>query len=133
MIFIDSNVPMYLVGSPHPHKTDAQLILERLVAAKERLVCDAEVLQEILHRYAAIDRREAIAHALQVLLAMVDEVFPIEREDVLRAAAIVSGTGRQSARDALHIAVMERYGVATIFSFDRDYDRHPGLDRISRA
>ena len=72
MIFIDSNVPMYLVGSPHPHKTDAQLILERLVAAKERLVCDAEVLQEILHRYAAIDRREAIAAALQSLLNLVD-------------------------------------------------------------
>ena len=133
MIFIDSNVPMYLVGSPHAHKTDAQLILERLVAAKERLVCDAEVLQEILHRYAAIDRREAIAHALQVLLAMVDEVFPIEREDVLRAAVIVSGTGRQSARDALHIAVMERYGVSAIFSFDRDYDRHPSLERISKV
>ena len=133
MIFIDSNVPMYLVGSAHPHKTDAQLILERLVAAKERLVCDAEVLQEILHRYAAIDRREAIAAALQSLLNLVDEVFPIEREDVLRAATIVSGTGRQSARDALHIAVMERYGVSTILSFDRDYDRHPGLDRISLA
>jgi predicted nucleic acid-binding protein len=57
LIFIDSNVPMYLAGAVHPHKTDAQLILAGLVAAKERLVCDAEVLQEILHRYAAIERR----------------------------------------------------------------------------
>lgn len=64
MIFIDSNVPMYLVGAAHRHKADAQLILEGLVAAKEKLVCDAEVLQEILHRYAAIERREAIASAL---------------------------------------------------------------------
>ena len=24
MIFVDSNVPMYLVGSEHPHKIDAQ-------------------------------------------------------------------------------------------------------------
>jgi predicted nucleic acid-binding protein len=133
LIFIDSNVPMYLVGAAHPHKIDAQLILERLVAAKERLVCDAEVMQEILHRYAAIERREAIAPSINVLLGVVDEVLPIDRQDVLRAAAIVSGKERQSARDALHIAVMERYGIKTIFSFDGDYDRWPGLERISKA
>src|SRR3954454_4493637 len=109
---------MYLVGAAHPHKAEAQLILESLVAAKQRLVCDAEVLQEILHRYAAIERREAIAAALSVLLGVVDDVLPIERQDVLRAATIVSGRQKQSARDALHIAVMERYGIAAIFSFD---------------
>jgi uncharacterized protein len=133
LIFIDSNIPMYLVGAAHPHKTDAQLILESLVAAKERLVCDAEVLQEILHRYAAIERREAIGPALQALLGTVDEVLPIERQDVLRAAAIVAGKRKQSTRDALHIAVMERYGIETIFSFDADYDRWPGLERISKV
>ena len=132
MIFIDSNVPMYLVGGPHPHKTDAQLILEGLIVAKERLVCDAEVLQEIVHRYAAIGRSEAIEYAFAALLGVVDEVFPIEREDVRRAAQIVSGKDRQSARNALHIAVMERYGIKTIFSFDQDYDHRPGLDRISK-
>lgn len=124
---------MYLIGSAHPHKVDAQLILENLVAAKERLVCDAEVLQEILHRYAAIDRREAIAPALRVLLGLVDEVISIDREDVLRASSIVTGPGQIGARDALHIAVMERHGITTIFSFDKDYDRWPGLGRISKV
>ena len=47
---------MYLIGAPHPHKTDAHATLERLIAAGQRLVADAEVLQEILHRYAAIDK-----------------------------------------------------------------------------
>jgi predicted nucleic acid-binding protein len=50
VIFIDSNVPMYLVGEAHPLKTESQILLERLVAAGQRLVIDAEVLQEILHR-----------------------------------------------------------------------------------
>jgi predicted nucleic acid-binding protein len=130
LIFIDSNVPMYLIGAPHPHKTDAQLIIERLISSKERLVCDAEVMQEILHRYAAIDRREAIGPAIDVLIDIVDEIFSIEREDVLRAADIVTGRTRQGARDAIHIAVMERHGIRTIFSFDKDYDRYAGLTRI---
>ena len=46
MIFVDSNIPMYLVGAAHPHKTEAQVILERLIATGERLVTDAEVLQD---------------------------------------------------------------------------------------
>jgi predicted nucleic acid-binding protein len=133
LIFIDSNIPMYLVGAAHPHKVDAQLILEALVAAKERLVCDAEVLQEILHRYVAIHRREAITPAINVLLGVVDEVLPIERPDVLRAAAIVAGKEDLTARDALHIAVMERHSIHTIFSFDGDFDRWPGLERLSTA
>jgi hypothetical protein len=36
LIFIDSNIPMNLAGAALP--ADAQLILEGLVAAKERLV-----------------------------------------------------------------------------------------------
>lgn len=49
MIFLDSNIPMYLVGAPHPHKRDARRILEGLITDGERLVTDAEVFQEILH------------------------------------------------------------------------------------
>jgi predicted nucleic acid-binding protein len=64
MIFVDSTIPMYLVGEPHPHKFDTQRMLERAVSANERLVTDAEVLQEILHRYTAIDRRDAIHGAV---------------------------------------------------------------------
>ena len=58
MILVDSNVPMYLVGAEHPHKTDAQRLLERLTMDKRRLVSDAEVLQEILHRYVLRSARK---------------------------------------------------------------------------
>jgi len=132
LIFVDSNIPMYLIGTAHPHKAEAQLILERLVAAGERLVTDAETLQEILHRYTAIGRRQAIGPALQTTLEIVDEVFPIEKADALRAGEIVLGRASMSARDAIHIAVMERRGIRSILSFDADFDRWPGLQRIHR-
>jgi predicted nucleic acid-binding protein len=132
LIFIDSNIPMYLTGSAHPHKADAKLILERLIAADQRLVTDAEVLQEIVHRYAAIGRREAISPTFQAVLDIVDEVISIEKRDVLRAGEIAQSGTAMSARDALHIAVMERHGIRSILSFDADFDRWPGLQRIHR-
>src|SRR5271163_4040690 len=105
---------MYLMGAAHPHKAEVQVILERLIAAGQRLVTDAEVLQEILHRYTSIDKREAIRPALQVTLEMVDEVIPIEKADVLRAAEIIQNPMSMPARDAVHIAVMERHGIRLI-------------------
>jgi uncharacterized protein len=65
VIFVDSNIPMYLVGVGHPNKATAQILLESLIAKGERLVTDAEVLQEILHRYTAINWRDAIDPAIQ--------------------------------------------------------------------
>lgn len=130
MIFVDSNVPMYLVGATHPHKADAQRLLEKCIADNERLVTDAEVLQEILHRYASIDRRDAIQPAFEALLGVVDEVFPVDLSGVERAKTIVLGSVTLSARDALHLAVMKKQGVDRILSFDRGFDGFPGIERI---
>jgi uncharacterized protein len=38
VILVDSNIPMYLVGAPHPYKADAQRLLEKLVGDRQRLV-----------------------------------------------------------------------------------------------
>lgn len=129
MILVDSNVPMYLVGAPHPHKADAQRMLERCISQGERLVTDAEVLQEILHRYVAIDRRDAIQPAFDAVLGVVDEVIPITRQDAELARTIVLGSPRLSARDAIHVAVMEAQGCETILTFDRGFDGVPGIRR----
>lgn len=130
MIFVDSNVPMYLIGAPHPHKRDAQHLLERSIADGERLVTSAEVLQEILHRYVAIQRRDAIQPAFDAVLGVVDEIYPVEREDVERAKQVLDGLSATSARDAIHVAVMERRSVSRILTFDRAFDSIPGIDRV---
>jgi predicted nucleic acid-binding protein len=64
------------------------------------------------------------------LLDLTDEVFPVTQADALRAAEIVQQPLQLSARDALHIAILERQGVRSIVSFDADFDRWPGLRRI---
>jgi len=129
LIFLDSNIPMYLVGAPHPSKVSAQRLLEQAITHGERLVTDAEVLQEILHRYVAIDRRDAIQPAFDALLGVVDEVFAIEQRDVERAKDLLQGTRALSARDAIHVATMERNAVRRIFSFDAGFDQVPGIER----
>ena len=130
MTFIDSNVPMYVVGAPHPHKLDSRRLLGRCISDGERLVTDAEVLQEILNRYVAIERKDAIQPAFEALLGVVDEVFSIDLPEVERAKGILLATERLSARDALHLAVMERRKIERILSFDTGFDSFPGISRL---
>lgn len=130
MIFIDSNIPMYLVGAAHPHKLQARRRLEDAIAAGEPLVTSAEVLQELLHRYVAIDRRAAIQPAFETLLGVVDEVLAIGQKDVERARDLVLAMRGLSARDALHCAVMERERITRIMSFDTGFDDVPGIRRL---
>ncbi|HXH59056.1 type II toxin-antitoxin system VapC family toxin [Iamia sp.] len=131
MILLDSNIPMYLVGADHPHKADAQRLLDDAISRDERLVTDAEALQEILHRYGAIGRLDAIQPAFDALLGVVDEVLPVGLTEIEKAKRIVLGGYGLSARDALHLAVMETAGIDRLMSFDRGFDRYPGIDRLS--
>jgi predicted nucleic acid-binding protein len=121
---------MYLVGAAHPHKIDAQRLLERCIAEGWRLVTSAEVLQEILHRYAAIDRRDAIQPAFDALLGIVDEVFPMDLNAVEQAKTILLGQPGLSPRDAAHVAVMHRQGIDRIVTFDAGFDQVPGIERL---
>lgn len=130
MILVDSNVPMYLIGKPHPNKAAAQHLLEKLTSAGNRLVTNAEVLQEIIHRYLAIGRRDAIQPAFDALLQAVDSVLAIDLESLERAKQIVLVHQRLSARDAVHLGVMQQHGIEQILSFDAGFDGFPGVTRL---
>jgi len=130
-VFIDSNVPMYLIGAPHPNKETVRRMLESSIAHGDRLVTDAAVFQEILHRYHAIRRPDAIQAAFDALHGVVDEVFAVELADVEQAKALMLTVTGLSARDAVHAAVMRRRGVTRLMSLDAGFDRVAGIERIS--
>jgi len=130
VILIDSNIPMYLIGADHPNKIDARRELERMISDRGRLVTDAEAFQEILHRFLAIGRRDAIQPAYDALAGVVDAILPVTEADVMEAKDTAAGYPALSARDALHIAVMRHHGIDRILTFDRGFDAVPGVKRL---
>lgn len=122
---------MYVVGADHPNKERARRLLDQYVLEGEELVTDAEVYQELIHRYVAIDRREALAPTFALLDQLVDQVAAIEHADVHAARDLALRHPRLSARDVLHVAVMNRLGCRRIMSFDNGFDQMVGLERLS--
>ena len=100
VIFVDSNVPMYLVGAPHPGKDRLHVLLDELIRSRSRLVTDVEVYQEILHRYMAIDRPDMIDLAFACLDGIADKTLTFGMAEIRSARAILESVDGISARDA---------------------------------
>ncbi len=130
MIFVDSNIPMYLVGADHPNKHEAIACLEKFVSDDRRLVTNTEVLQEILHRYSSLRRTDAIQPAFDALYGCIDEIFVISEDDVLAGKDLLLAYKSLSARDAIHAAHMRRHRITDILTFDRGFDRLPFVHRV---
>ena len=121
---------MYLVGVDHPNKDRGNDRLRQFAAQREPLVTSVEVYQEILHRYATTRHRQAINDAFDALDRIVDAVLTFGVAEVRAAKEIVYEIRELSARDALHLAVMNSVGISRIFSFDRGFDSYPGIERL---
>lgn len=131
MIFVDSNVPMHLVGAAHPNKNRLQRLLDTLIREQARFVTDVEAYQEILHRYTSINWPDAIGPAFDCLDSIADDVLTYGMAQIRAAREILASVEGLSARDALHVAVMQSAGVRRIPSLDRGFDACPGIERLS--
>ena len=132
--FLDANVPIYAAGRAHPLKGPC---IEVLLLAAERpqaFVTDAEVLQELLHRYLALRLwplgREVFWRFSQL---MQERIETVQAADVERAASMADANSELDGRDFLHAAVMQRLGLQRIVSADRGFDRLSGIERLDPA
>jgi uncharacterized protein len=84
-----------------------------------------------LHRYVTINRRDFIQPVFDTLLRITDEVLSVDRSAAEHAKEIVLGHKQVSARNALHLAVIERHVIEQILTFDLGFDGFPGIRRVS--
>ena len=118
------------MGAAHPNKDKAIAALTELVRAGERFITDVEVYQEILHRYTAINRPDAIDFAFESLDGLVDEILNFGMSEIRAARALLGTVEGVSARDALHVAVMQNVGASRILTFDVGFDAFPDIERL---
>ena len=113
---------MYAGGASHPNKAPSIALLESIATGRVDGVIDAEILQEILHRYKSIGRWRDGFKVYDLTRKIVPMVFPITAEVLDTARALLEAHPKLMARDALHVAVCIGNSVKTICSYDRDFD-----------
>ena len=124
---------MYAAGAPHRHKSACVVLLKRIASGAVEAALDAEVLQEILHRYRAIGRWQSGREVFDLARRVIPTVYPVTAETVDLARSLLDLYPRLGARDALHAAVCQEAGFQGICSFDHDFDQVRGLKRFEPA
>ena len=130
MILLDANVLMYAAGAAHPHKAPSLALLDRVARGEVDAAIDAEVLQEILHRYRAIGRWRDGRRVYDLARRLVVSVLPITAEVTDAARALMDDHPKLMARDALHAAVCRLSQAEAICSYDADLDGVAGFRRL---
>jgi len=130
VILVDANIIMYAAGADHAHKQPSLAYLEKVGSGEVEATIDAEILQEILHRYRAIRRWADGRRVYDLSRQLFPSVVPVTAEVLDRARQLLDRDTRIMARDALHAAVALTHGLDAICSYDRDFDRIPGITRL---
>ncbi|HPA53065.1 MAG TPA: type II toxin-antitoxin system VapC family toxin [Thermoanaerobaculia bacterium] len=128
-VFIDSNIPMYVAGRPHPNREPSRRFLERIRAGEVDGVTSTEVLQEILFRYAGLGQLELGLQVYDLFVQICARVLPVTLADTDRARALLTSLTGVSVRDTIHASVMLTNGISRIATFDEGFDRVPGVRR----
>ena len=128
--FIDANILMYASGAPHPYKASSLQLLERIADNTIESVSDVEVLQELLYRYWAVRQADQGLALCDQAMRLIPTILPVELPDVVVAKRLFAAYRMIEPRDAIHAAVMLNHGVTHLYSYDRHFDRIPGLTRF---
>jgi predicted nucleic acid-binding protein len=130
MILVDSNIFMYASGVEHPHRAASVAFIEKVAEGNVKAAINAELLQEILHRYRSLDRWEEGRLVYDGVRMLFEHVLPITGDVVDLARRMLDEYPWLGARDAVHAAAVEVYELEGLCSFDRVFDRIHGLRRV---
>lgn len=129
MIFLDTSFLIaFFLNTDEDHARAAELGREMTA---ERLVLSSHNIEEAV---TFLQRRENTKKAKEVgerlLEAQEIEVMFPDKELLLEALQVVEKHGGLSLCDALAIVIMKQKNIKKIASFDSDFDRFPGIQRL---
>ena len=129
---LDTSIPMYAAGTPHSYRDACQWVMGEIAVGRLDAAIDAEVIQEILHRYGALGRYADAVKMARDVMTLVPQILPVDGV-VMRSAITLFDQYAPlgvRARDTVHAAVMQIHGLTRIISSDAHFDLIAGATRV---
>lgn len=129
--FVDTDVLLRLITGDDPRKqAAARMLFQQVEAGTLTLRAPDTVITDAVFvltspRVYALPRefvRDQLAHLIRL------QHFQVHNRRLLRALAIFASVNIDFG-DAMIVATMERRGATVLYSYDRDFNRIPGIER----
>jgi uncharacterized protein len=129
--FLDTNVLLRYFANDDPVKAQAALaLLQRVERGEERVIVSPMVVFEVvftLQRSYKMSKAD-IRRLFWRILSLRD--VQLAEKPVFKAAFDLYVEKNIAFADAYHAAWMQRRNITEVYSWDREFDRVPGLTRI---
>lgn len=129
-VFIDTAVIMYAGGREHPMKQPCLAVLGAVADGRLDGVISTEVVQEIFHRFVAIQNRAVGVAMAEAALDLFSPLAPISENIIRRMPSLIVDHPSLSARDLIHVATCRALDIEVMVSPDTGFDEVDGLSRI---
>ena len=131
MILIDANIFMYAAGRESSQREPCQRFLDRIVEGVGPAACtDAEVLQEILHRYRSLRVPEVGFQIFDAVTHLGIPILAVTDRAMAEARRLLAEHPHLSTRDGVHLGVMWEHGLEEVLSYDSDFSQVPWVKRV---
>ena len=132
-VFIDTAVIMYAAGAEHPLREPSRRVLSRIGTGELDGVISVEVVQEILHRFSGVRRREVGEAQARDAMDFFAPVLPVTHALMRRVPDLAARYPSLAARDLVHVATCVHEGITEIISPDLGFDEVAEVHRIDPA
>jgi predicted nucleic acid-binding protein len=129
--FLDTNILLRHLLGDHPQQSPrATSLIAMIERGEQRVITSELVVFEAVFTLARTYKQppDRIREALLAILELPGIQLPGKRG--LRRAFDLYVDLNQPFADAYHAAFMERLGIDQVLSFDRDFDRVLGIERL---
>jgi len=131
VILIDANIFMYAAGRESSQREPCQRFLDRIVEGVGPAACtDAEVLQEILHRYRSLRVPEVGFQIFDAVTHLGIPILAVTDRAMAEARRLLAEHPHLSTRDGVHLGVMWEHGLEEVLSYDSDFSQVPWVKRV---
>jgi hypothetical protein len=129
MIFLDTSYILALLlkkDKYHSISKDLGVYLSH-----EKKVINITVLQEVLNSLNILNYPKDISSLIECMLSM-DEMEYLTEEDYMKAIELYGYYNKSiNFSDCTMLVTMQKYNITNIVSFDSDFDKINGINRIS--
>jgi predicted nucleic acid-binding protein len=131
VILIDANVFMYAAGRESPQRLPCQRFLDKTIEGQGPAACtDAEVLQEILHRYRSINLPQVGFRLFDAVVQLGIPILAVTERSLREARTLIESHPSLSTRDGVHLGVMREHGIEEVLSYDRGFSQVSWVKRL---
>lgn len=127
--FIDANIFMYSSGRDHLFKEPCAKIVKAISARKISAVTSTEVVQEILHRYLSLHKREIAVGSAKSIITLLSPLLPVTEDILVTSVKMIDKYPFLNARDALHLASMLEHNLTNILTTDTHFEEVEEINR----